>query len=201
MNVQTIGPHRLVVGDIHNDPVSLVMGDEKADLIYTDPPWGPGLLQMFATMNERGSVPAMGWMAFLDSVAAICAQHRAPGAPVFVEMGCRWTQDLDERMSAHHLPLQRRWEVTYGSDRRPSTLVLYGEKSISLQMPVPPHGEAVTGAVLGALVRPGTIVLDPFTGLGMTARITHKLGGYFRGTELNPKRMERTVKWLRSKYR
>lgn len=202
MNVQTIGPHRLVVGDIHYGSIDLVMGGEKADLIYSDPPWGPGLLQMFATMNVRGSAPVVGWSTFLATFCAACAEHRTPTAPVFVEMGLRWVDELDAHMAQRGLDLRRRWTATYGSKRLPFALSLYGGTDLdadAVVLPDPPHGEAVTRAVLETLVCPGTVVLDPCTGLGMTARITHKLGGHFRGTELNPKRMEVTAKWLRSR--
>jgi hypothetical protein len=33
----------------------------------------------------------------------------------------------------------------------------------------------------------------------MTARVTHSLGGAFRGVELNPERLEHTAVWLRRK--
>ena len=62
-------------------------------------------------------------------------------------------------------------------------------------------GRAVTRAALAAVVRPAMIVLDPCTGLGMTARITHALGGCFRGGEMNPKRLARTEEWLRKRER
>jgi hypothetical protein len=196
-----IGPHRLEVGDIHYGSVERVMGEEKAHVIYSDPPWGPGLLQMFATMNEPGSSPVVGWAQFLATFCAICAAYRAPFAPVFVEMGVQWVDQLDGVMGQHGLRNQRRWAVTYGSKKnpRPSTVSLYGEYDIPIDLPSPPHGEPVTKAILSAVVKPGDIVLDPCTGLGMTARITHKLGGHFRGAELNPKRMEATVAWLRSR--
>lgn len=198
-----VGPHRLEVGDIHYGAVERVMAGGLADVIYSDPPWGPALLQMFATMNEPGSRPVVGWIRFLATFCGLCAAHRAPGAPVFVEMGLQWVDELDSIMGQHGLQSQRRWVVTYGSKKspRPSTLSLYGEKCIDVRMPEPPHGEGVTLAALSAVVKPGSVVLDPCTGLGMTARITHKLGGHFRGTELNPKRMERTAAWLRSRYR
>lgn len=192
-----IGPHKLLCGDITKGVVSRLLGDERADVIYSDPPWGPGNLQYWATMNERGSVPRESWPGFLRALACACAEHRKSDAPVFLEMGLRWTKDLDAAMAAVGLSLRRRWRITYGPKSKPlpNTLALYGPRDLALNLPE--HGEPVTRAVLNAVVQPGSIVLDPCTGLGMTARNTHRLGGHFRGTELNPARLERTAEWLR----
>lgn len=194
-----IGPHRLLCGDITDGAVVRLMGDERADVIYSDPPWGPGNQQYWHTMNVRGSAPRTSWDAFLEAFCAACSAHRKPDAPVFVEMGLRWVHQLDAAMEAVGLPRQRRWRIFYGPKKRalPNMLTLYGLRDVPIDLPDPPHGEPVTRAVLAAIVGPGMIVLDPCTGLGMTARITHALGGSFRGCELNPIRLARTEAWLR----
>ena len=201
--IETIGLHRLLCGDITTGVVADLLAGELVDLIYSDPPWGPGNQQYWHTMRERGAVPRTSWPGFLAAFCDACATHRKPTAPVFVEMGMRWADELDATMAAVGLPRQRRWIVTYGPRKRPLpvTLTLYGPRNIDVQMPDPPHGEPVTRAVLGAVVRPGMRVLDPCTGLGMTARITHALGGYFRGTEMNAVRLERTADRLRKANR
>jgi hypothetical protein len=114
-------------------------------------------------------------------------------------MGMRWADELDDAMLANDLPRQRRWVVTYGPKRKPLpvTLSLYGSVDVDLILPDPPHGEPVTVAALSAIVRPGMVVLDPCTGLGMTARITHKLGGMFRGAELNETRLLRAIEGVK----
>ena len=38
--VYELGPHRLACGDSTGDGVALVMGDDKADAVWTDPPYG-----------------------------------------------------------------------------------------------------------------------------------------------------------------
>lgn len=192
-----IGRHRLMAGDVTAGALSTLMGGELADVVYGDPPWGQALLTAFATM--AGGAPRLAWMEFLDALAVAIVGARKPEAPVFLEMGCRWERDLVSTMRAIGLPLRRRWEVTYGSRSkpRPSLLLLFGPTDVAVRMPDPPFGEPVTRAALLPVVREGTVVLDPCTGLGMTARITHALGGSFRGLELNPTRLERTAAWLR----
>lgn len=197
--VQAVGAHRLVCGDI-TEPTMLatLMGDERADVIYSDPPWGPGNQQYWHTMNRRGSAPRTSWGDFLAAFCRACATYRTPTAPVFIEMGLRWVEDLDVAMAGVGLPHVRRWTITYGPKSKPlpNTLTLYGPQDVPIDLPDPPHGEPVTRAVLGAAVRPDAVVLDPCTGLGMTARITHALGGRFRGSEMNPARLARTAMWL-----
>lgn len=195
----TIGPHRLLCGDLTTGAVASLMGDDLADVVYSDPPWGPGNLQFWATMHDRGSVPRETWPRFLAAFCVAVARHSKPEAPVFVEMGLRWVDELDAAMRVEGLGRRRRWPITYGPKKKPlpNVLTLYGPHDVAVELPDPPHGEPVTRAILGAVVRPGMLVLDPCTGLGMTARITHRLGAHFRGCELNPARLERTAAWLR----
>jgi len=195
----TIGHHRLLVGDLTTGAVATLMGDERADVVYSDPPWGPGNQQYWHTINARGSAPRTSWAAFLAAFCDACARFRQPDAPVFVEMGLRWVDDLDAAMATAGLVRQGRWTIFYGPKKKPlpNTLSLFGPRAIDIALPTPPHGEPVTRAALSAVVRPGRIVLDPCTGKGMTARITHTLGAHFRGCELNPRRLDITATWLR----
>ena len=196
-----IGRHRLLCGDITDGAVERVMGDELAEVIYSDPPWGPGNQQYWHTMRERGAAPRTSWPEFLAAFCARCVAFRRPVAPVFVEMGLRWLDELDAAMHAAGLVRQRRWSILYGAKKKPvpNAVTLYGERDIAIDLPDPPFGEPVTRAILEAVVKPTRIVLDPCTGLGMTARITHTLGGIFRGTEMNATRLERTAAWLRKR--
>jgi hypothetical protein len=193
-----IGAHRLLCGDITTGAVAEIMAGDRALVIYSDPPWGPGNQQYWHTMNVRGSVPRTSWGDFLTAFCGACASFRTSDAPVFVEMGLRWVDELDAAMLAVGLPKQRRWDITYGPKKKPlpNTLTLYGHRDIPIDLPVR-HSEPVTRTVLGAVVRAGDLVLDPCCGKGMTARISHALGARFRGTELNPKRLELTAGWLR----
>lgn len=194
-----LGPHLLLCGDLTAGALSDLMGEERADVIYSDPPWGPGNQQYWHTMNARGSLPRTSWTDFLAAFCNACERYRRPGAPVFVEMGIRWVDELDVAMAAVGLQRRRRWDILYGPKKTPlpNVLSLYGDVDVPIALPDPPHGEPVTRAVLAAVVRPGMTVLDPCTGKGMTARIAHALGAGFRGLELNPTRLEVTADWLR----
>jgi hypothetical protein len=199
----TIGPHRLFCGDLTEGAISSLMGDELADVVYSDPPWGPSNLQYWVTRHSHGAVPRERWPGFLAAFCAAVARHSKPEAPIFVEMGLRWIDEVDAAMRVEGFDRRRRWSVTFGPKMKPvpHALTLYGTTDVNVKLPDPPHGEPVTRAALAAVVRPGVLVLDPCTGLGMTARSTHALGGAFRGNELNPTRLDRTATWLHNAAR
>jgi 16S rRNA G966 N2-methylase RsmD len=50
--ITDIGIHRVQHGDIMNGLDELMEGD-KADFIYSDPPWGQGNLTYWQTMNKK----------------------------------------------------------------------------------------------------------------------------------------------------
>lgn len=191
-----IGPHRLLCGDITRGAVPALMGEDLADVVYSDPPWGPGNQQYWHTHNKRGSVPQTDWPGFLRAFCCACAAFARAEAPVFVEMGERWAEDLARAMAQEGLLLQREWSITYGSPPRPNRLLLFGLHDHPIDLGSDRHGPPVTARILEAIVRPGMLVLDPCTGKGMTARNAHRLGGHFRGCELNPRRLAITEAWL-----
>lgn len=190
-----IGSHRLLHGDITSGVVATLMGQDRADLIYSDPPWGPGNQRFWHTHN--GTEPMTDWPAFLAAFCQVCADYRKSNAPIFIEMGIRWLGDLDHAMERVALPMQRRWSITYGRPPRPNALTLYGCRDWPIDLGQNTHGEPITWTILSAVVRPESVVLDPCCGKGMTARHTHIGGGHFRGAELNGNRLEVTASWLR----
>lgn len=193
-----IGQHRLMQGDLTTGCLADLMGTDRADVIYSDPPWGPGNQQYWHTHNERGSIPRTSWPAFLAAFCGACAAYSKPEAAVFVEMGLRWLDELDAAMEQVGMERRRRWDISYGPKNKPlpNALTLYGPQDCAVPLRER-HGPKVTEVILGVAVRPGMVVLDPCTGKGMTARNTHALGARFRGLELNPRRLAITEAWLR----
>ncbi len=199
--IATIGPHRVLCGDITQGAVTALMGDERADIVYSDPPWGPGNQQYWHTMRERGAAPRTSWTDFLGHLARAVAAARKPDAPVFLEMGLRWTDDLDAAMRAVGLPLIERWGIFYGPKSKPlpNALMLFGaHPRHPVRLPKGARGQPITEAVFDAVECPGAIVLDPCTGLGMTARCATERAMIFRGVEMNAARLARTEAWLRA---
>lgn len=183
-----IGPHRLLCGDVTTGAVGRLMGDELADVVYSDPPWGPGLLRWFYTHAKIDCQAT--WGSFLAAFCAAVATHRKPAAPVFVEMGHAWTDDLAAAMLAVGIAESARWRVSYGSPKRESVLWYSGAPLAG--DPTGLHGRAVPMWALSRVMQACAVVLDPCCGKGTTAAVTKRLGGVFRGAELNPKRLAAT---------
>lgn len=189
-----LGQHRLLCADLTDvTPLSTLCAGGIADVTYTDPPWGEGLLRWFYT--HRGGAPCpVSWDVFLSRFADAVATHTRRNGHIFVEMGAAWIDDMARAMSIAGRPERARWTVTYGSPRRPS--VLWHSGPALDGDPTGLHGRAVPRWALSRVVQAGTVVLDPCCGKGTTAAVTHALGGTFWGMELNPRRLAVTERIL-----
>lgn len=182
---------RLMTGELAVDRVDLLLAGEQADLVYGDPPWGPGNLMYWRTQNGETARPS--WPAFLNTLASSVRRAAAPGAHVFLEMGVRWVDELARAMEAVGVPETARWSVQYGNPRRPNVLWYAGPGAPC--DPTSMAGEPMTMHVLATVARPCALVFDPCTGKGMTARCALKLGMRFAGIELNPNRAAVAQRW------
>jgi hypothetical protein len=58
-------------------------------------------------------------------------------------------------------------------------------------------GEPMTIRVCAGLqLPPGSVVVDPCMGKGMTSRMAHYFDWDCVGVEINPKRLAKTIEWL-----
>src|SRR5512142_1439624 len=109
--IYELNPHKIVCGDLTQGAVATTMGTDLADVIYSDPPWGPGLHTMFHTAAKE--TPKTDWAGFLEAFAKVCKQYSKPSAPIFVEMGTKWVPDLDSAMDNVGLIIVDQWNITY----------------------------------------------------------------------------------------
>ena len=89
--VYELGPHRLVCGDSTADGVPLVMGDEKADAVWTDPPYGVAVVGGSRADAERDGLTIDGdalvgaaLHAMLSASLGAALEASKPGALWFV---------------------------------------------------------------------------------------------------------------------
>lgn len=205
--ITDIGPHRVAVGDVTQGAVAVVMAGEKADVIYSDPPWGEGNLRYWRTHANDPAQPT--WEPFVEAWTRAAAEALRPGGGIFVEMGLRWEGGFAEALAGVGLPVRYRWETQYrgGSKLLPVALLYSGPELRGDFNPAPLRGPALPRACVEAAARvlglfdrpvPRGLVLDPCCGKGYTARAAVAAGMRFRGNELNPKRAAVTVAWLES---
>lgn len=122
-----------------------------------------------------------------------------PKAPVFVEMGLRWEDQLKRHMEAAGYKQLIRWGIVY-----------YGDKPVGLhcyvtgKLPATMLSRIMALKVVGMddkytpteclkLFPQGSVVCDPCVGKGCTPITADRLGHRFVGSELIPKRMMYTL--------
>lgn len=167
-------------------------------VVYGDPPWSPGNEKWWRRHAELA--PPMhysdllgGWcgaVAALRPVHVFCEQsvnagHRKLFLDAFDQSGCGLGSAVE-------------YVTTYGSPKRENILVHYGPE-ISTD-PTGMSGVPMTRAVFAGIEWPaGSVVVDPCIGKGMVSRLAHEFGLDCVGTELNPKRLNKTISWLLKK--
>lgn len=184
-------PNKLMVGSVTAGDVSVLMGDEQADLVYSDPPWGPGNLMYWRTKNSEVIRPDWNEFVaeFVKSVDAYCKGW------AFVEMGLRWGDQLAEAFMQAGWIERHRHVMDYGKPPRPNLLMAFhrtetwpaGDGLAEL----PKWGWDATEEIARRFAIHGGIMLDPCIGLGKSATVFARRGMSVRGLELNPKRLEK----------
>jgi len=184
----------VVVGELTLERALAALSGELADIVYSDPPWGPGNLMYWRTHNSETGRPS--WPAFLAIFCGIVRESVKPDGHVFVEMGLRWVDELATAMLAVGLPERARWRVLYGPAKKPLPNVLWYSGAGASCDPTGMRGEPMTRHVIDSVAAPEALVFDPCCGKGMTARCAVRSGMRFAGVELNPKRAQVTIDWL-----
>lgn len=182
----------LVVGELTIARAREALEGEDAEIIYSDPPWGPGNLMYWRTHNQETERP--DWEAFIDLFCRVVSESVVDGGHVFVEMGLRWVDQLAGAMAAVGIQERARWTCYYGNPKLPNVLWYSGPGTTT--DPSGMSGVAMTRCALEGVARPGALVFDPCCGKGMTARCALRLGMRFAGVELNPRRAAVTRAFL-----
>jgi len=160
-----------------------LMGGQKADIFYCDPPWGAGMLKFFRTNNGQINHPD-NWMEFVKRLKFIKDRHVTGSA--FIEMGNKNEADVVEIFGKP----QGRYIAKY---KNGTSLVLgYGEQPMG--NPNGKTGIALVTEIISTLPSKAKSVLDCCVGLGMTVKAAKRLGLTVYANELNPKRASQAMK-------
>lgn len=202
-----IGAHRVQRGDALTDlPELIASAGRMPDLVYTDPPWGPGLLSAFQTMAEKKdntTVTRHSHREFLPAFLRECARW-SPNI-VVVEYGIQWAREVELAARDAGLELVRTLQTHYGRPERPQHIHIFAKGAH------PPVSNAlvedvarlrkwrIVDRILREYVPPGGVVLDPCCGLGLTARAALENHLTFLGNELNGYRLGRTIATLQGR--
>lgn len=203
--IYQVGPHRVRHGDINDPELESFLGATKADIFYTDPPWGEGNIKYWNTMNRKMNsdvipVPPIQLRPFLDRVLSLAAAYTRGW--VVVEYGKRWTEVVKTQAQKHGLHHCGTVECLYGSTNLPLDLLVFntsGVQPINLSSVYHQKGYKCVKAVFQLLTPSGGagVGMDLCCGLGYTARACVDSGLTFMGNELNLARLQETLKALR----
>jgi site-specific DNA-methyltransferase (adenine-specific) len=205
-DVWLLGPHRLVCGDstVPTD-VDKLMAGGKADMVWTDPPYGIGYEAMRggaaiandATPSEALSVTTEAlriigspesvfvccdWRSLPTIVDAMTAAGLTPKACIVWDKKVR-VQNLDRFAKRHEMIV---YAGPYGGHPTVDTDVWEVSRDFNPDHPTPKPVELVQRAISHASA-PGSIVLDLFGGSGSTLIAAHQTGRIARLMELDPK--------------
>ena len=194
-------------GNILDGAVENIMLNEKADIIYSDPPWGAGNLQYWDTMNvkmNQSTKNETDWVMFKKKFADIVNKFSKDDSHIFIEMGVRFYEDFKKVIEqSTNFKLRQIFDTKYKSGKKflPLKIMYFTDKN-QTRLPI----ENITGTsdddtvrnILSIVARDNLIILDPCAGFGRTLRIANELKMRFRGVELNKKRLEKAEKYLYS---
>lgn len=203
--IKNIGMHRVRHGDVYDDLTEL-MQNQKADIFYSDPPWGEGNLKYWQTINHKMNgeeTKEVNLETFLDRIAEVAYEYTKEDGVVFIEYGYKWNEDLIKVFEAKGFKLQKSIEVLYGSPKRPLIENIFTKgkdlhitdeyiKSVYHTSGFDTLRNAIT-----PFAKPNGIIMDPCCGLGYTAKFAVENNMIFYGNELNKKRLDRTIERLK----
>lgn len=103
-DVWELGKHRLVCGDSTNPATyDTLLGDERADLLFTDPPWNVAYSENADTKHRpiaNDNLDENAWTTFVKDFTTRFKEYTKPGAPAYVVMGAQEWPTIDASLRA-----------------------------------------------------------------------------------------------------
>jgi DNA modification methylase len=212
-----IGEHRLLCGDsTDSDQVALLMNGQKADMVFTDPPYNVayegGSKKRDAIANDKIN----DFYKFLYDVYTNCFLFMNDGSPIyvahseleranfilaFVDAGFKYssiivwvknnsTFSMNKDYKWKHEPIIYGWkqgkERVWQGDNKQDTVWNIDRPSRSEEHPTMKPIELCEKAIKNSSIE-NSLIFEPFTGSGSTMVAAHQLKRKCYGTELDPK--------------
>lgn len=203
----TRGPRTqiLAIADLETaDGVDLLryMMPDQCRAVYAAPPWSTASAtnwRVLAGDPRGGQYPLL----VRQMVSVMRAAVERGAADVLLEVDPSAADQIEATMveSGWPVPRQALYDVYYGTpgraSRRSTSLLLhYGARPLATDPSLLRSEAMVIRAFAGLRLAPGDVVVDPFIGIGMASRVAHYFDCDAVGTDLNPKRLAVTARWL-----
>ena len=95
----TMQTHKYICAPFSPKAMDMLMGEEKVDLIYTDPPWDTRIANQFRQWVGLDKLPKGGFENILEGIAAMAKKYSSKY--VAIEMGMRGMEDLVKRLKKY----------------------------------------------------------------------------------------------------
>ncbi len=215
-DVWTVGRHKLVCGDATNpDDVNLLMGDTKANLILTDPPYGVSFTSSSGLKIQNDSIKGEEFYNFLLSAFRNMADHLEKGGAAyvfhadteglnfrraFVDAGfhlagcCIWVKDSlvlgRSDYQWQHEPIlygfMQNGKHKWYSDRKQTTIWNFAKPKRNANHPTSKPLDLL-GYPIGNSTQENAVVLDTFGGSGSTLMACEQMNRVCYTMELDEK--------------
>ena len=156
------------------------------DLLYTDPPWGVGLVKQFATIQQKqtGHRPTINFLEIINKLGS-CADKTKP---LVIEYAVKGYQEIINIMISHGHTFSRT-DTRIQSMGRPFVIISF---NCNLALSENVEGFEIISEIVTQLN--AKTVFDPFAGIGKTAKAVKTTGAKYIGSEINPARYAKLVK-------
>ena len=210
-DVWLLGRHRLMCGDSTSiDAVEKLMGGEKADVLFTDPPYGIDFAPQRGTHGKilNDALEGGAFDEFLDAVFAAALASMKPDTYAFIWTGWSKIGAFEASVSkffkiqAMHIWVKNNFGIGYYSrpKHEPFYLCLNGKPVYPSKAPADVWDAAKVHKTVHSCEKPvsliidildtyhkNSLVIDLFGGSGSTLIACEKTGRHARLMELDPK--------------
>jgi len=204
-----IREHRVRHGNIYDiKGIEKLIGADRADLYYSDPPWGPGNLKYWDTMNKKQNPDAepqdssnFDYKRFVTTILKEAKKYTKGW--IVIEYGQRWSDEVIKIAKGLGLYFCGKTYTLYrsGSKWLPVDMLVFNtERQIAVDLrgwsDIRNEEEIIYWFIKKVGLKEGSTIIDLCCGMGNTARVAMRHKCKFIGNELNWKRLSKTIKSL-----
>jgi len=208
--ITKIREHKVRHGNVYDtEEIEKFIGEDRATLYYSDPPWGSGNLKYWDTINKRQnenvkeSQDSSNFDITKFVTTILKESKKYTKGWVVIEYGQRWSDDVIKMAKEQGIFFCGKTYTLYrsGSKWLPVDMLVFNtEREIPLDLKgwskIRNEQEIISWFIKKVGIKEGSTIMDLCCGMGNTARVAMKHKCKFIGNELNESRLTKTIKSL-----